>query len=64
MWASHVPCGLLASFSSVFLLPRHLLAVLTIFVHWAVKHVGALAASSPNPPPARIVQRNGVRFSS
>ena len=35
VWASHVPGGLLASFSSVSLLPRYSLAVLAVFVHLA-----------------------------
>jgi hypothetical protein len=35
VWASHAPGGLLASFSSVSLLPRYSLAVLAVFVHLA-----------------------------
>lgn len=35
VWASHAPGGLLASLSSVSLLPRYSLAVLAVFVHLA-----------------------------
>lgn len=35
VWASHAPGGLLASLSSVSLLPRYALAVLAVFVHLA-----------------------------
>jgi hypothetical protein len=49
VWASHAPGGLLASLSSVSLLPRYSLAVLAVFVHLACQarwNLGRLLSES------------------